>query len=273
MLTKKSDGVKRLTKKDIFALHGIEFKDDKILCPVFGWRPLLLKEGNSKTGKHVYTWSTLPTNETFNVSIDGTAYAIKGTCPCHCKGCYATSGRYNCDNVIQSMGINTYLIRNYPDFVTAALIAQIQAEKLEMVRIDASGDIENGMINVFRNVVTACTDTKFWTYTKNKTVETAFDDLDNINIVKSVLPGIGFNYGHCDYIMNAFEKLSAAGEKVYICRCGVDKNQHCENCRGCIDNKYVLFVEHSTEYCAEKDPLYPELKALIESQSRDVITC
>ena len=33
-----------------------------------------------------------------------------------------------------------------------------------------------------------------------------------------------------------------------------------------MSNKYVLFVEHSTEYKAEKDPLFPVLRAVVESQ-------
>ena len=95
-------------------------------------------------------------------------------------------------------------------------------------------------------------------------------NFDNANIVKSVIPHIGVNYGTCEYILGAYETLKAAGLPVYICRCGIDKNQHCTNCKGCSVNKYVLFIEHSTEYKAEKDPLYPVLKAIIESQELPV---
>ena len=106
----------------------------------------------------------------------------------------------------------------------------------------------------------------FWSYTKNEIAEKAFDDLKNVNIVKSIVPGFGFNFGHCDYILMVYKALKAMGKDVYICRCGIDKNQHCVNCKGCSENTFVLFIEHSTSYKAESDPAYSELKSIIESQ-------
>lgn len=105
-----------------------------------------------------------------------------------------------------------------------------------------------------------------WTYTKMKKYETLFDDLPNANIVKSVIPGIGFNFGHCDYIINAYYTLKALGKSVYICKCGFDKNQHCEKCGVCSQYEYVLFLEHSTGYNAEKDPLYQKLYNIVMNQ-------
>jgi hypothetical protein len=99
-----------------------------------------------------------------------------------------------------------------------------------------------------------------------KQFENLFDDTPNGNIVKSVINGIGFNFGHCDYIISTYKKLKSMNASVYICRCGIDKNQHCENCKHCVTSEFVLFIEHSTEYKAEKDPMYSELKALIELQ-------
>jgi len=118
----------------------------------------------------------------------------------------------------------------------------------------------------WKRIVTENKNFLFWTYTKVKECESLFDGIDNANIVKSVINGIGVNYGHCDYIMNTYNKLKAMNASVYICRCGIDKNQHCENCKHCATADFVLFIEHSTAYKAEKDPLYEELKALINSQ-------
>ena len=64
-----------------------------------------------------------------------------------------------------------------------------------------------------------------------------------------------------------YKALKAIGKNVYICRCGIDKNQHCTNCTACSKNDFVLFIEHSTEYKAEKDPLFPVVKELIENQA------
>ena len=45
-----------MTKKEIYAAHGIEFAHDRISWRG-QWIPELLKAGNSKTGTAVYTWS------------------------------------------------------------------------------------------------------------------------------------------------------------------------------------------------------------------------
>ena len=68
----------------------------------------------------------------------------------------------------------------------------------------------------------------------------------------------------CAYL--ALRSRKAIGKNVYICRCGIDKNQHCTNCKACSNNDYVLFIEHSTEYKAIDDPCYNEIVELINSQ-------
>ena len=105
-----------------------------------------------------------------------------------------------------------------------------------------------------------------WTYTKVREYESAFDDLKNANIVKSIIPHVGVNFGKCEYIINAYLALKARGESVYICKCGIDKKQHCEKCGVCAAYKYVLFVEHSTGYDATKDPLFHSLCELVNNQ-------
>lgn len=267
MLTSNSAIVKKSSKKEIYKSHGIEYKNGKILAPVFGWINPLLVDGNTKLGKGVWTYSTLPTNQIYNVVINGMSFAVKGTCPCFCHGCYATKGNYNFSSVVNSLAVKTILARDYIDFVRAAIIAQIEADGIQLLRIHASGDFFSAeYIEMWREIVKACPACVFWTYTKNPAAENAFDDMDNINIVKSIIPGIGFNFGKCAYILKAYEALKVAGKSVYICRCGIDKNQHCTNCKGCSKNEFVLFIEHSTGYDAEKDPLFPLVKALIESQ-------
>jgi len=259
---------KKMSKKEIYNLFGIEYdnKTNKILSPI-GWINPLLINGNEKIGKGIWHFSTLPTAGYFTVNIAGEEIVIKGTCPCTCKGCYATKGNYQYDSVVTSLAIKTLLVREYLDFVYRAISAQIQADKIEFLRIHASGDFDSqAYIEMFQRIVSENPGVHFWTYTKNPAAENAFDNFDNANIVKSVIPHIGVNYGTCEYILAAYETLKAAGLPVYICRCGIDKNQHCTNCKGCSVNKYVLFIEHSTEYKAEKDPLFPVLKAIIESQ-------
>ena len=261
--------MKKLTKKEVYEKYDIQFNNDKILSPI-GFTPELLKQGNDKTGKAVYTFSVLPGNGDYTVTINGKKQTIKGTCVCTCSGCYAMTGRYNCDNVVNSMAVNTYLVNYHIDFVYRAIMAQLEYIGRGEVRIHAAGDFNTinskQYANMWLDIAKKNNSFRFWTYTKMKQYETLFDNLKNANIVKSVIPGIGFNFGHCDYIINAYYTLKDLGQSVYICRCGIDKNQHCERCGVCATYKYVLFIEHSTEYKAEKDPLYKKLIDIINNQ-------
>lgn len=77
----------RITKAMIYKSFGIEFKKGKIFHPVLGWISPLLVNGNEKIGKGIWHFSSLPTNEFFEVYINFVKYVLKGTCPCHCVGC------------------------------------------------------------------------------------------------------------------------------------------------------------------------------------------
>ena len=136
-----------MDKKSVYAEFGVKFErvnsSEKIDSPEFGLINPLLKNGNSKVGKSVYTWSVLPTNKEYSRVINGKNYNVSGTCPCHCVGCYATAGFYNCTSTIDSMVKKTYLSINYPEFVERAINAQIKADNIKIIRIHASGDFIN----------------------------------------------------------------------------------------------------------------------------------
>lgn len=265
----KVNKAKKLTKKQVYAKYGITFKGEKILSEL-GYICELLKEGNDKTGKLVYTFSILPGTKTFTVEINGKVFEINGTCICNCTGCYAKTGHYNHDSTIRSMAINTFLVNNNIDFVKRCIMAQLEYIGRGEIRIHAAGDFNTANPDLYtkmwHDIAKRFNTFRFWTYTKIKKYETLFDDLKNANIVKSVIPNIGFNFGHCDYIINAYYTLKALGLSVYICKCGIDKNQHCEKCGVCATYQYVLFIEHSTGYKAEEDPLYEKLCEIINNQ-------
>ena len=273
---------KKPSKKQIFAEYGLDLKDGKyIYHPVLGWIPLLIVDGNDKIGSRktsddgigVWHFSTLPSNMVFTAVFHGIEMTEKGTCPCTCKDkdgkiiCYALKGnyqRYGYDSLVW----RTWLIRNDLDFARRALIAQIKAFEIKFMRWHASGDFDSkAYIETVQAVVADCQDTTFWTYTKVKAAETAFDSFDNAHIVPSVIDHFGYNFGHADYILALYEYLKSQGKDVYICRCGIDKNQHCNKCTAC-SNKgtYVLFLEHSTDYNPLEDPLYPEFCKVVEAQ-------
>ena len=255
----------RISKKDVYKSYGIVFNGEKIESPLGLINPLLI-DGNTKIGKGVYHFSTVPGTFLYNVVVNNMGYTVKGTCPCNCAGCYGMSSNYKRFGY-DALSLRTLIAREHMDFMTRAIIAQIKADNIKLCRIHATGDFfSDEYVNAWRQIITACPECTFWTYTKFKAAENAFSDLDNVNIVKSVIPGKGVNYGKIEYVLACYEFLKAAGKDVYICRCGIDKEQHCVNCKGCSRNEYVLFIEHSTSYKAEKDPLYPVIKALIESQ-------
>lgn len=270
-VNKKNNSVIRKSKKQMYLEHGIIYNNGKILTPM-GWTRELLKKGNTKTGAKVYTFSLLPGTAFFKSTVNGTEYTEKGTCICDCEGCYAKTGRYVFDNVIRSMLINTHLVNNHIDFVYRALSAQIECLNRPEIRIHAAGDFNtknteeyahmwHTIINKYSVKIQDA-----WTYTKIKKYEDLFNTIKNANIVKSIIPGAGVNFGKCEYIIKTYRLLKSLGKSVYICMCGIDPLQHCENCSVCALYEYVLFVEHSTAYKADKDPLYPVLCEIAKNQ-------
>lgn len=272
----------RITKKTVYANNGIEYKSGKIYSEMFGWINPLLVNGNEKIGKGAYHFSILPTNRVYNVTINNVDYAIKGSCPCTCIDketgkidCYATKGNYNYNSVKVSLAKKTLLCYECLDFVERAIKAQIVADKIKLCRIHAAGDffsVEYAMM--WRRIAETFPSVTFWTYTKNRAVENAFNGMENANIVKSFLPNGKMNFGHCDHIMAMYKILKESGKKCHICFCGIEKYagipaKHCTDCHSCAECDYVLFIEHSTDYKAEKDPLFPALVNLILSQEEN----
>lgn len=257
------------SKKEVYAKYGISFANGKIVSPI-GSVCELLKEGNDKTGKLVYTFSVLPGTASFTADINGQQITEKGTCVCDCNGCYAKTGHYRQTSAIRSLVINTYLVNHHLDFVKSCIMAQLEYIGRGEVRIHASGDFNTSnsaeYANMWLQIAKRFNSFRFWTYTKVKQYETLFDNLKNANIVKSIIPGIGFNFGKCEYIINAYYTLKASNQSVYICKCGIDKSQHCEKCGVCATYKYVLFIEHSTGYDATKDPLFEKLCEIVNNQ-------
>ena len=273
----------------IYNKYGIEIKNGKLVTPIQGIaiHPIL-KDNNSKlNGKPedkkarlddpaanhnvVWTFGTLPTDLEFESKSCGT---IKGTCNCTCTNCngkiacYGMQGFYKFN--IDNMAIKTVLIRKYLEWVKNAILAQLEIIGANVdIRLHDTGDFDSiEYLNMWIDIIKACPNNRFWTYTKHEEYSNAFDALPNANIVQSILP-CGYNFGHIDYILQAYRYLVAIGIKPYICRCTIDKKQHCYNCNSCILYKYVLFVEHSTEYDATKDAHFEDMKKVLEMQANN----
>ena len=151
-----------MKKETIYNNYGIEYKNGKILTPAGEWIAPLLKKGNSKVGKAVFTYSQLPTNDLFDTKYG----VVSGTCPCHCANCYACAGFYNMANVKDTLALNTIITRKNIDFKKAAIIAQIKADNITIVRIHAAGDFDSvNDVNAWVDIINACPNTLFWTQT------------------------------------------------------------------------------------------------------------
>lgn len=276
----------RQTRKDVFAAYGIKYDGKHIYCePLQKWIPLLLVNGNKKIGKGVYHFSITAGNAPVSAEVVRKAigavmdswndpselrFMCGGTCSCNCPGCYAQAGHYVKSNVRASLAWRTFLVRAFLDWSERAIDAQIAALNIKMVRIHAAGDFfSNEYVMMWARIAERHPDTIFWTYTKTAFLAVKyFDSLPNCNVVKSLVNG-GFNFGKAGYLVRLYHELVKAGKSVWICRCGIDKNQHCNTCHHCFSSEYVLFLEHGTDYRPEQDPDYPEFVALVNSQVED----
>lgn len=274
----------RITKKDIYAEYGIEYNNGKIYSPILKmWINPLLINGNKKIGRGVWQWSITAGNKAVNADViahaigndselnsmdpDALRIAAGGTCRVNCPGCYAQTGCYLFFSTRVSLARKTLLCKLDAEWTERALMAQIKADKIKYCRIHVAGDFfSDSYVKMWTRIAKNNPDTIFWTYTKQGFKSLAkFDALENANIVKSII-GRRVNYGKAAYIVALYTELKAAGESVYICRCGIDANQHCAGCHHCYSAKYVLFLEHSTNYRPENDPAYNAFIALVNSQ-------
>lgn len=275
---------KRATKKDIYAQYGIEYRtsDGKINVPVFGWVKPLLKNGNKKIGKGSFHFSIAPTDtKSFTFTVNGKEYSVCGTCACTCRNaetgkieCYACTGHYVQNNVKASLGINTFLARYALDFLKRAITAQLIADKVKVCRVHVAGDFFGiEYVNLWQEIAKAFPYIAFWTYTKTA-YENEFDEIENFNVVKSIIKGYGYNFGECGYIIALFNYLKSQGKSVYICLCGLDDENapKCFDCAACRTYEHVLFIKHScADYDAKKDPLFDTLVSIAKSQKAETI--
>ena len=272
MAKKKSTRTgKRLSKKDIFAKYGVELVDSKhIRTPLGNVIPLLMPvDSNSKVGDAATfsQWHGCETIEKKELGEKARGVLelagideIKGSCPCHCKDCYCDKFRYTWDSNKASAIMKLILVRNFPEWVEGALIAQIESDGITQVRIHAQGDFDSERnCDIWAKVVNACPDCTFWTYTKNAYALAKFAGMRNLKVVPSVTP-YGINFGTCAELLEMYHALVDMGYRVHICACGTDMEKHCSDCKtGCKaigeTCDFVLFIKHSTrDYKAgEKD--------------------
>ena len=140
------------------------------------------KNGNSKIGKHIASFSTLPGNEEHMLFIHRDDQLlpltdIPGTCSHHCStcfdgGCYARNAacRYH-NTVIQAWAENTLLLRSgklFEDLHAYLTAANKKKVTIDTFRINVSGEITSSdEVNSWNDLAIKHPEIVFSVYTKN----------------------------------------------------------------------------------------------------------
>lgn len=135
-------------------------------------------------------------------------------------------------------------------------IVELKNSIVEFVRIHEAGDFFNqAYIETWARVARKHNSFVFYFYTKSASI---FDfsnlvNLDNVNMVDSVIPCDIKNYGSFDWLRKTTKRLYENGYKNQYRVCGYgfkDKNgkkraPHCGiDCTACMSYKWVLFLQH-----------------------------
>ena len=138
---------------------------------------LHIAHGNSKIGKTIYAFSTLPGNKDHLIYAKGELLTeIPGTCSYHCEtchnACYAFgSARLHHNKVIQAWGENTLLLRSGKlKEAIRSYIARVNKdkEKIKTFRINVSGEIQSSKeLELWNDIAKEWPGIKFGLYTKN----------------------------------------------------------------------------------------------------------
>lgn len=261
--------MKTATKKAIETKLGLKTFGNMVMIDDVLY-PVPLVQGNDKLGNVVWHSSTLPTNKVITAYNPKTNEQVSecGTCPTTCEGGYCQTGHYNQNRNKYLLIMRTKLLRNYPDIYFQLVRIQLEHENIERLRIHATGDFLEHEKSGYIELLPEFPELKSWTYTKceyNETME-QLDNIPNMNIVKSIIKGHGYNYGHIAYIAALYYALKRAGKSVHICECGINPEQHCSDCDGCSNHEYVLFVEHGTGYNPKTDYNYDKFVQLVNNQ-------
>lgn len=149
---------------------------------------LHISKGNSKVGKGIYTWSTLPGNRKNLLVLNKTVVltSIPGTCSKHCEGCFnggcyaVNSAKLHHNVVIKAWGDNTLLLRSGRAF---GMIDEFISKKnrrylktgdrenhavVKTFRINVSGEIESAAeLERWNELAKKHPEVNFGLYTKN----------------------------------------------------------------------------------------------------------
>lgn len=209
--------------------------------------------GNIKLGK-ILSWSTLLGDYVYK-KLTGVLKNIKGTCG-NCdackKDCYVRAS-YRFPGVIHSQAVNTYGLREELDKVEQNLAAQLKRSKIDIVRINQSGELENEeQFAMWCRLAMAYPSKKFYIYTKMYGIVTkallAGNVPSNFVVNYSVWHDVGVKeYQKVSHLENAKAFVYDDGEVMIkpdtYCMAyqngKLDHNVSCEKCGKCYNKRAV----------------------------------
>lgn len=184
---------------------------------------LTIGKGNLKLDASIGIW---------NIS------AVK-TCP-NCSTCASTCYALKSEKfrpVVKACRQRNWDLSKLETFVED-MITLIKKSKVKVFRIHESGDFySQEYADKWSAIAQALPGIQFYAYTKSPYRPCA----DNLNIVESVLPDGGKNYGKVEEIVPRALACNA-----FICPCKPgDRHKLCgSKCKVCQTAKYVAFIQH-----------------------------
>ena len=140
---------------------------------------LHISKGNTKIGKTIYSFSTLPGNADHMIYAKGELLtSIPGTCSKHCENCHNAcyafrSGILHHNACIPAWGENTLLLRSgrLEQAIHEYLIQKNKKKQIvKIFRINVSGEIQSAAeLEMWNNLAKKWPNIKFGLYTKNYT--------------------------------------------------------------------------------------------------------
>ena len=275
--------MKKVSKKEAYAANGVQFDKDKVFVEQVGWIRPVMKNNDRKTGKSVYTFGLLPTNQTFSKDFEKwqkylAAFhcsQIKGSCNCHCKKCYAMGGNYQFPDVKASQLINQLLAMYDISQLERLIEGQIAADGIKKIRIHDSGDfLSDEYAEMWKRIKQRHPEIAIYTYTKTEHEE-LFDEFPNANVVRSLVKmpdgSRRINFGTCREMYDIYMALKDSSD-IYLCPCDIPgiKAPECGNCMKCSVRRAVLFIKHGDRtYDVRKDPDLPLIYQIMREQGEE----
>lgn len=184
--------------------------------------------------------------------------------------CYARKAQRLYVNTLLRRSYMTWLAMHFLAWLKQEIIAEIEKEKPDFIRIHSSGDFfSQNYADMWTEIAKLFPETKFYYYTKVSNIlelET-LKNMENVNQVSSILPEGERNYGDKAFVAAMVEKY---GSKVKVCPYhapGTEKifryrrlnknfrwqtivikqfpQIHCgTDCRFCMSHEFVIFYIH-----------------------------